>query len=297
MSEMHEDLDIAKGELHRHFTKSEHHHHTKGNKMDSIASLAAGAALGGNRDHGWGTGIGGAVGGFLGAALGRNGGIFGNNNDGGGGVNTANLVETFGVLNAINTLGTQTQAGFNDVTTGTLQQTISVQKAIDDQSLAAQQAFSNVKDSIQTLGTGLAVSLGNINQNVLVTAAQTAAAITTDGDRTRALITAQYEATLNRQLSDANARVIALELDGRTRSGHDALSFKIENTNTAVAAQAQGQQQAQFQQIVGTLGAILPALNSLTQIAHATNSNVIVGNSGATTTGAQTASPTNVNAR
>ncbi len=72
---MHEDMDLAKGELHRHFSKVEHHNHKEGNNMDSLASLAAGAALGGNRDHGYGSGLGAGVGGFVGAALGRNGGL------------------------------------------------------------------------------------------------------------------------------------------------------------------------------------------------------------------------------
>jgi hypothetical protein len=38
------------------------------------------------------------------------------------------------------------------------------------------------------------------------------------------------------------------------------------------------------------------ALTHITQVAHATNSNVIAGNTGAVTTAAQTANPTVVNA-
>jgi formylmethanofuran dehydrogenase subunit B len=159
--------------------------------------------------------------------------------------------------------------------------------------LAAQGQISGVKDSIQTLGSGLAVALGNVNQNVLVTAAQTAAAITADGDRTRSLITNQYEATLNRQLTEANLRLEGVE---RAR-GHDAINMRIDNSNTVTQAQAQTQMQFQMQQQGQLLNGLYPYILGTHQHAQATNANIIAGNTGAVTTGAQTSTPTNVNAR
>ncbi len=70
-----------------------------------------------------------------------------------------------------------------------------------------------------------------------------------------------------------------------------------ENVNshnvTVQVNQQQAQAQLQFQQLNNLITHVLTGFN---QIARATNGNVIVGNAGATTTGAQTANPTNVNA-
>jgi hypothetical protein len=84
---------------------------------------------------------------------------------------------------------------------------------------------------------------------------------------------------------------------GELRRQNDAISSRIEINNSAVAAQTQGQQQAQFQQLFATVNALVPAVQGILQVAHATNQNVIAGNSGPVLTGPQTANPTNVNTR
>lgn len=56
----------------------------------------------------------------------------------------------------------------------------------------------------------------------------------------------------------------------------------------------QNQNQMQFQQQAQVLSGLAHLLADVNQVARATNSNVIVGNTGATTTGTQTANPTNV---
>lgn len=56
------------------------------------------------------------------------------------------------------------------------------------------------------------------------------------------------------------------------------------------------QNQLQFQQQSQVLNGLAHLLSDVAQVARATNSNVIVGNTGATTTGTQTANPTNVRA-
>lgn len=76
-------------------------------------------------------------------------------------------------------------------------------------------------------------------------------------------------------------RIIALEAD--VRQGN----ITINNTNQ------QWQSQLQFQDINNKLGHLFNTF----QRAQADNQNVIVGNAGATTTGAQTNTPTNVNTR
>jgi hypothetical protein len=124
------------------------------------------------------------------------------------------------------------------------------------------------------LGTQAAVNTGVLN-----------AAIIADGDRTRALINQNYIETLNRQLATAQNEIIELRGDRNSISRHHETEVRVnQNVN-----QQQQQQQQQVQ-----LGAILGRLEGLVQVAHATNQNVIAGNTGAVQTGAQTANPTNV---
>jgi hypothetical protein len=271
---------------------------------------------------GWGGAGGALIGGLIGSALGNGGGLFGGNNNNSGGANaieTQLLSQQLGAIqSSIPTTAMQTtaavtassnditqsilnqslgiQTGFQSIMNQTNGQSLGIQQAISQQSIGILNGFSGIKDAIASQNVGLTSALGGINQNILLGTATVASAVASDGDKTRALITSQYEATLNRELAQANAEIIALQTRTASQANHDALNFTVTNNATATQAQAQGQQQAQMQNIFGLLNGIVPALNNLTQIAHATNSNVIVGNSGATTTGAMTASPTNVNA-
>jgi len=140
--------------------------------------------------------------------------------------------------------------------------------------------------------TSLMSELCNINQNVSSQGCQTREAVVADGDRTRALLSARFQMEDQTEINKLNARVIELQNEGRNRE----LGQRIEVNNTAIAAQQQGQQQQQQQQLVASVNALFPILSGITQIAHATNSNVIAGNTGAVTTGTQTANPVNVNA-
>ena len=110
-------------------------------------------------------------------------------------------------------------------------------------------------------------------------------AITNDGEKTRAIISANYEQTLNRQLLAAQNEIAELRGD---RNGI------VRSHETEVKVNQNVNQQQQQQQQQATLGAILGRLEGLVQVAHATNQNVIAGNTGAVQTGAQAANPTNV---
>ena len=83
----------------------------------------------------------------------------------------------------------------------------------------------------------------------------------------------------------ANLQAELAEERGRGRSREVEVNVS-QNVNQN---QMQQQQQQQMASIMATLA-------GLTQIAHATNSNIIAGNSGAVTTAAQTANPVNVRA-
>lgn len=99
----------------------------------------------------------------------------------------------------------------------------------------------------------------------------------------------QNTANLQRQLAVAESALLERNAALRARE----TEINITNTNTATAQQFQVQSQQQQQAVFNAT--VLAHLQNL-QVATATNSNLIVGNAGATTTGAQTANPVNVRA-
>lgn len=101
-----------------------------------------------------------------------------------------------------------------------------------------------------------------------------------DGDKTRALIVAQYEATLNRQLSDANAQIIALQ--NRNTAVDAARGVEVNTTNNINQMQQQQQQQQQYSQLANLIW-------GLGQQIRSTNEAINVG------TGTLTANPVNTN--
>lgn len=177
----------------------------------------------------------------------------------------------------------------------TLQQTISLKQDNTQLAIGIQNGFSNTKDAIQTGFTVTGAALCGINQNVSSQGCQTREAIATDGDRTRALLVARFQLEDATRIQSQAAEIIELRNEHRRSADSAELRLSINNTNTAVAAQAQGQAQAQQQQQGFLLAEIARTVHGLVQVAHATNSNVIAGNTGAVVTGPQTANPTNVN--
>jgi hypothetical protein len=195
------------------------------------------------------------------------------------------------------------QAAAALLNTSTLQQTISLQQDLASLALGTQQGFANVKDSVQAgfVVTKDAVQNGNfllsqalcgVNQNVSAQGCETRAAVQNDGDKTRAMLFARFQLEDATRINELNARVV--ELQNEHRRALDTNDLKISMVNTQVSNQAQAQAQQQQQHQNDLLRQIIAGLGGLTQIAHATNSNVIAGNSGAVLTGAQTANPTNV---
>lgn len=265
-----------------------------GNRNDDSNSMAPLLAmLAGDRNRmPYGDGLGGFGGmnGILGiAALGLifgrgRGGLFGGDGDGGGGCGAETRLQS----NA-DTLAILQQIGqAKDATTGGFATT----------ALALSQGFANVRDSIQASTFLLNKELCDVNQNVSSQGCQTREAVQNDGDKTRALLIARFQQQDATTIAEQNARIVALETRGHADRNHAEQRLEINNTNTAVAAQAQQQQQQQrqadldlrFHRLESIIGNVL-------QVAHATNQNIIAGNSGAVATGAQTANPTNVNAR
>lgn len=253
------------------------------------AIMAAGM---GNRSDGFGgSGLGaGLIGGLLGGVLfgGGLGGGFGRRDGYGGdcGRDSACLNGTDGmaIMGAVGSvkdsvsmstmsLTNAIMEGFAMQSTNTLQQTIMLGNIASSNQLMTSQA------------------LNAVNQNVSDQGCRTREAVNADGTATRALIVQLNTDNLNRLLTVA-------DLDRRDEANRGrSREVEVNVTQNVNQQQLQLQAQQQQQQIVNTLGFLCNELANVKQYARATNENVIVGNAGATTTGAQTATPTNVNTR
>jgi hypothetical protein len=145
-------------------------------------------------------------------------------------------------------------------------------------SLAAR--TDNLKDVVNTNAVALMQGQAAINQNIMENRYELSKDISADGEKTRALITQQYEINLQRQLADANAAII--ELRSREFSGNAARGVEVTTTNNINQMQQQQQQAAQYGQLANLIW-------SLGQSIRNDNSAINVGS------GTQTSTPTNTN--
>jgi hypothetical protein len=213
-----------------------------------------------------GGGGGGLIGGLILGSLLRqgNGGLFGGQGDAAGGAMLRSPPE-------------QSQANMSLMQAiGAVDKAVAVNSAAFEASQATQSLGLTNQFNNQT--AALSQQLMAVNQEVMENRYELAKDIATDGAATRALIVAQYEATLNRQLGDANAEIIAL----RNRSALDAATngITLTNTNNINQMQQQQQQQAQY----ANLAHLIYGLGQ-----NITNGAINVGS------GTLTANPTNTN--
>lgn len=245
----------------------------------------------GSGDGGMGLG-GGLIGGvLLGALLGRNGGLFGGN--GGGEANglqssidTNIILQSLGDIKAAVPLAeAQVQlalAGAQaDITSQSLQQTIALQNQGFNAQLSTLSNFNSLGDKVDALAAANALAIATNQFNCVQ-------ATMADGEKTRALISSIDKQNDNRLITAQANEIVEL----RAERNRDADRHGVEVT----MINNQNQNQLQFQQQSQVLNTLAHVLADVSQVARATNSNVIVGNTGASTTGAQTASPTNVRA-
>ena len=144
--------------------------------------------------------------------------------------------------------------------------------------------IDSTREAVNANAMVLAQQLNTINTNLMTTANETQRAVYDDGDKTRALITSQYEAALNRQLSDANAAVIALQT--RFESAERSRGIEVTTTNNINQMQQQTQQQQQYGQLANMIW-------GLGQSIRDNNSAINVGSGTQTSTN----TPTNTNIR
>lgn len=300
--------------------------------QDNTAALIA-AMMGGRGHDGTGAGLGAGLGGGLlggilgGALLGGNNGLLGRNGA---------AVAAVGEGCVTPSQFTAGLAGVTDSqqNTAVLQTLGAIQGAIPVAEGQVQLAIAGAVGEIRShlgqvengLTTGQAAinqnisqaiasslaSQNNINVNVLQSAAATRDAVTSYGvanltatkdaqfatsvaisASTKEILAAlnqQNVDNLQRQLTVAESRAQEDRLFGRQRE----VEVNVTQTVNQVQAQAQAQQQQQQQLLL--LNNLCNLMGGL-QNAVATNSNMIIGNTGAVGTGPQTANPVNVNAR
>lgn len=270
--------------------------------------------LGGSAGIGGGGGIGGGLlGGILAGALFGNG--FNRNNNGEGcvtpsqltaglaGVTDANM--NANVLTQLGQIQAAIPAAEGQVQLALAQSTGQLSNQINTNLVSATQGFANVNDNVNRNTAGIIAVGESIKDTVNGTSSLIQLAIANsvsqglqntnaiqstirdDGDKTRALIVAQNEAGLRQQITDLQIRLNEQRADARTAATEVTVTQNV-NQN-----QAQFQQQQQQQQQAILLATLCDRLNNL-QNAVATNSNLIVGNTGAVGTGPQTANPVNV---
>jgi hypothetical protein len=145
-------------------------------------------------------------------------------------------------------------------------------------SLAAR--VDGVKEAVNAGTMVIAQQLNGVGQSILENRYELAKDINEDGDKTRALIVQQYEATLNRQLGEANAALIELRSDSRL--AERTRGIEVTTTNNINQMQQQQQQQSQYAQLAGLI-------YGLGQQIRSTNEAINVGS------GTQTANPSNTN--
>lgn len=235
----------------------------------------------------------GLIGGLiLGSLLRNNGNLFGNQGDGAAGavatqagvqsvVNQSAIQQELADIKAAIPLAeAQTQTALG-AAQNAIQQSVFQGQTVTQAGFAAlSNTLNQIENNIlrETNTTNQAVA--NVDRNLAVQTGVITQAISNDGDKTRALITQQYEATLNRQLSDANAAVIALQskLDTQTATR----GVEVTTTNNINQMQQQQQQQQQWGQLYNVLW-------GLAQNIRSTNEAINVG------TGTLTANPVNTN--
>jgi hypothetical protein len=250
--------------------------------------LTPGSMMMGGGDGGLGFGSGGGlIGGLiLGSLLRNNGNLFGGNGGEGAALgatlrnppeqNQANmsLMQSIGAVDkavAVSTAAMEaSQANQTIGFTGQLNNVTS--------SLAAR--VDGVKEAVNAGTMVLAQQLNGVQQQIMENRYELSRDINNDGDKTRALITQQYELNLQRQLADANAAII--ELRGREHASVIGRGVEVTTTNNINQMQQQTQQQQQYGQLANMLW-------GLGQQIRSTNEAINVGS------GTLTANPANTN--
>lgn len=245
----------------------------------------AGMMMSGNGD---GLGGGGLIGGLILGSLLRNGngGLLGGDGNGaalGGAVLRSppeQVQANMSLMQAIGAVDKAVAVSTASMEASQATQTLGITTQLNNVASSVAARVDNLKDVVNTNAVALMQGQAAINQNIMENRYELSRDISNDGEKTRALITSQYELNLQRQLADANAAII--ELRSREFSGSAARGVEVTTTNNINQMQQQQQQQAQYGQLANLIW-------SLGQSIRSDNAAINVGS------GTQTANPTNTN--
>lgn len=252
-------------------------------KMADVVTVPTGDGL-----FGMGSG-GGMIGGLiLGSLLRNNGNLFGNGYGDGVGPAAGAVLRSppeqvqanMSLMQAVGAVDKAVAVSTAAMEASQANQTIGLTSQLNSITSSLAGRVEGVKDVVNAGTMVLAQQLNGVEKSIMENRYELAKDIVSDGDKTRALLTAQYEASLNRQLSDANAQIIALQ----TRADTTAVSRGVEvnTTNNINQMQQQQQQQQNYDRLAGLIW-------SLGQQIRSNNEAINVGS------GTLTASPTNTN--
>ena len=230
-------------------------------------------------------GGGGLIGGLiLGSLLRNNGNLFGNDGNAVAGATLRNPPEqnqaNMDLMAAIGGVDKSVAVSSAAFEASQAAQTTAMQAQLSQVAQATVAQITGVKEAVNAGTMVLAQQLNGIDKSIMENRYELSKDITNDGDKTRALIVQQYEATLNRQLTDANAAIIALQAKLDTSAA--TRGVEVTTTNNINQMQQQQQQQQQWGQLYNVLW-------GLAQNIQSTNSAINVGS------GTQTANPANTN--
>lgn len=230
-------------------------------------------------------GGGGLIGGLiLGSLLRNNGNLFGNDGAGAAGAVLRSPPEqsqaNMDLMAAIGGVAKDVAVSTAAMEASQANQTIGITSQLNNITASLASRVDGVKEAVNAGTMVLAQQLNGVQQQVMENRYELAKDISNDGDKTRALLTAQYEAALNRQLSDANAAVIALQ--SRFDTAERSRGVEVTTTNNINQMQQQQQQQAQYGQLANLIW-------GLGQQIRSNNEAINVGS------GTLTANPTNTN--
>jgi hypothetical protein len=259
-----------------------------GGNDNAALMMAALSGKGGGDGLFGGGGGGGLIGGLiLGSLLRNNGNLLGGNNDGvgvAGGALLRNPPEqnqaNMDLMQAVGAVDKSVAVSTAAMEASQANQTIGITNQLNNVTSSLAARVDGTKEAVNAGTMVLAQQLNGLSTQVLQNRYELSKDVSNDGEKTRALIVSQYEATLNRQLSDANAAVIALQ--SKLDTGTVTRGVEVTTTNNINQMQQQQQQQQQWGQLYNVLW-------GLSQSIRSTNEAINVGS------GTLTANPANTN--
>lgn len=133
-------------------------------------------------------------------------------------------------------------------------QTLAITQQAANLAAGLSNTTQGVKETVNTTALMLANKLSEVDRSVMESRYEVSKDITADGDKTRMLITSNYQDTLNRQLTEANAALV--ELRSEDRANRRSYDNSLNVTQTVSQAQSQAQTQGQFDRLYHMLAGV-----------------------------------------